>query len=375
MILLDGARSRSTSSLAIADDVARRRARAGRRGARRRLARRRRSPWPPATTPVYGINTGFGALAETAIPRDALGALQLNLLRSHAAGVGEPLPARAVRAIDGAARQRARQGLLRHPARDARAPDRAAQPPRAPARAEPRLGRRQRRPRAARAPGAGADRRRRRRPSATSRGRGRRARRARAPPGSTPVTLAAKEGLALINGTQPSTAVAALAARRRRAARPRRRHRRGAVDRCAARIDPPVRRAHPCRAAARRPARRRPPTSCALLAGQRHQQVARALRPRPGRLLAALRGAGPRRGARRARVRAPDADDRGQRRDRQPDGLRRRRRDRLGRQLSRRAGRDCRRPPGRSRSRSSRRSASGGRIAWSIRRSATCRRS
>jgi histidine ammonia-lyase len=48
--------------------------------------------------PVYGINTGFGALAETAIAREALGALQVNLLRSHAAGVGEPLPVRAVRA-------------------------------------------------------------------------------------------------------------------------------------------------------------------------------------------------------------------------------------------------------------------------------------
>jgi histidine ammonia-lyase len=47
---------------------------------------------------VYGVNTGFGALAETAIPRDQLGALQLNLLRSHAAGVGEPLAERAVRA-------------------------------------------------------------------------------------------------------------------------------------------------------------------------------------------------------------------------------------------------------------------------------------
>jgi histidine ammonia-lyase len=49
-------------------------------------------------TPVYGINTGFGALAETAIAHDALGALQVNLLRSHAAGVGEPLSVRAVRA-------------------------------------------------------------------------------------------------------------------------------------------------------------------------------------------------------------------------------------------------------------------------------------
>jgi histidine ammonia-lyase len=48
--------------------------------------------------PMYGINTGFGALAETIIPRADLQQLQLNLLRSHAAGVGEPLPVRAVRA-------------------------------------------------------------------------------------------------------------------------------------------------------------------------------------------------------------------------------------------------------------------------------------
>jgi histidine ammonia-lyase len=48
--------------------------------------------------PVYGINTGFGSFAEVKVPPDALDALQLNLLRSHAAGVGEPLPVRAVRA-------------------------------------------------------------------------------------------------------------------------------------------------------------------------------------------------------------------------------------------------------------------------------------
>jgi histidine ammonia-lyase len=52
-----------------------------------------------AGTPVYGINTGFGALADVAIPADALASLQLNLIRSHAAGVGEPLPAREVRAL------------------------------------------------------------------------------------------------------------------------------------------------------------------------------------------------------------------------------------------------------------------------------------
>ena len=50
-------------------------------------------------TPVYGVNTGFGALAEVAIPADRLAALQLNLLRSHAAGVGEPLPVPVVRAL------------------------------------------------------------------------------------------------------------------------------------------------------------------------------------------------------------------------------------------------------------------------------------
>jgi histidine ammonia-lyase len=49
-------------------------------------------------TPVYGVNTGFGSFAETRIPRDQLARLQLNLLRSHAAGVGDPLPVRAVRA-------------------------------------------------------------------------------------------------------------------------------------------------------------------------------------------------------------------------------------------------------------------------------------
>jgi histidine ammonia-lyase len=48
--------------------------------------------------PVYGVNTGFGSFAETRIDRDDLAALQVNLLRSHAAGVDAPLPVRAVRA-------------------------------------------------------------------------------------------------------------------------------------------------------------------------------------------------------------------------------------------------------------------------------------
>jgi histidine ammonia-lyase len=48
--------------------------------------------------PTYGINTGFGNFAEVRIPVDSLAELQLNLLRSHAAGVGEPLPVPVVRA-------------------------------------------------------------------------------------------------------------------------------------------------------------------------------------------------------------------------------------------------------------------------------------
>jgi histidine ammonia-lyase len=48
---------------------------------------------------VYGITTGFGALASTHIGRDQTEALQYNLVRSHAAGVGEPLPDELVRAM------------------------------------------------------------------------------------------------------------------------------------------------------------------------------------------------------------------------------------------------------------------------------------
>ena len=49
--------------------------------------------------PVYGVNTGFGKLATQRIARDDLATLQLRLLRSHAVGVGEPLPERVVRLI------------------------------------------------------------------------------------------------------------------------------------------------------------------------------------------------------------------------------------------------------------------------------------
>jgi histidine ammonia-lyase len=48
---------------------------------------------------IYGINTGFGKLANVRVPPDQLDELQANLLRSHAAGVGSPLPPAVVRAV------------------------------------------------------------------------------------------------------------------------------------------------------------------------------------------------------------------------------------------------------------------------------------
>ena len=48
---------------------------------------------------VYGINTGFGSLANTSIPRDRLRDLQRRIVLSHAAGVGPDLPDAVVRRI------------------------------------------------------------------------------------------------------------------------------------------------------------------------------------------------------------------------------------------------------------------------------------
>src|SRR3954467_8075311 len=97
MILLDGSSLTIEQLLAIADegevvalsDGARQRVRASREVVERRAR---------GDEPAYGINTGFGSFAEVKIPADALETLQLNLLRSHAAGVGDALPVRAVRA-------------------------------------------------------------------------------------------------------------------------------------------------------------------------------------------------------------------------------------------------------------------------------------
>ena len=158
-------------------------------------------------TPVYGVNTGFGSFAEVSVGAGDLDALQINLLRSHAAGVGEALPARIVRAtaalrINVLARGHSgiRGGTLDalvamlnagvHPVVPSRGSV-GASGDLAPlahlslvliGEGEAEVGGR-------RLPGGEA----------------------LAAAGLRPVTLGAKEGLALINGTQPSTAVVALA--------------------------------------------------------------------------------------------------------------------------------------------------------------------
>lgn len=97
-ILLDGARL----SVRAVERVARDGARVELADAAREALAARRAIVDNATADGdahYGINTGFGSLARTRIPADELGELQHNLLRSHAAGVGEALPDEVVRAM------------------------------------------------------------------------------------------------------------------------------------------------------------------------------------------------------------------------------------------------------------------------------------
>ncbi len=70
-------------------------------GARERVAaaRERIADVVDSGEAVYGVNTGFGELVDERIPSDELARLQHNLLRSHASGAGEALGREAVRAM------------------------------------------------------------------------------------------------------------------------------------------------------------------------------------------------------------------------------------------------------------------------------------
>jgi histidine ammonia-lyase len=212
MILLDGQSLTLEQLLRIADDrervdvapAARTRVRASRAVVDRQAR---------GDEPAYGINTGFGSFADVKIAPEALETLQLNLLRSHAAGVGELLPVRTVRATMALRANVLAKGFsgIRLETLDALiAMLNAGLHPCVPSRgsvgasgdlaplahlALVLIGEgegfdpEQRRGAGSRLPGAEALRR----------------------AGLAPITLGPKEGLALINGTQPSAAVLALA--------------------------------------------------------------------------------------------------------------------------------------------------------------------
>ncbi len=176
--------------------------------ARRRIAAGRRAIVElPSDLPVYGVNTGFGDLSSVRIEPDQILALQERLLFSHAAGMGEPLSDETVRGMlllrantlargNSGARVDLVERLLELLARDIlpRVPSRGsvgASGDLAPLAhlALPLVGR------------------------GTVRRGGREmpAAEALAEVGLEPLRLEAKEGLALINGTQAMTSVVALA--------------------------------------------------------------------------------------------------------------------------------------------------------------------
>ena len=154
--------------------------------------------------PAYGVNTGFGRLAQTHIPNDQLELLQRNLVLSHAVGVGEPLPAGVVRlmlALKIQALSRGYSGVRRELIDALVRLYNADVLPRVPSKGSV---------------GASGDLAPLAHLSAVLLGIGEVECEGRVMPapqgleraGLKPVTLAAKEGLALLNGTQTSTALA-----------------------------------------------------------------------------------------------------------------------------------------------------------------------
>jgi histidine ammonia-lyase len=154
--------------------------------------------------PVYGVNTGFGKLANQRISERDLDLLQLNLIRSHSVGVGEPLEPAVVRlmlALKAASLARGHSGVRQEVVDTLLAAHNAGLVPYVPSQGSvgasgdlaplahmtlALLGEGEMWVNGARKPAAGVLR----------------------EAGIAPLKLAAKEGLALINGTQTSTALA-----------------------------------------------------------------------------------------------------------------------------------------------------------------------
>jgi len=154
--------------------------------------------------PVYGVNTGFGKLASTRIEAGQLATLQMNLIRSHSVGVGEPLAPPVVRlmlALKAASLARGHSGVREEVVETLVAVHNAGLVPYVPSQGSV---------------GASGDLAPLAHMTLALTGEGEmlvaRERVPAAPAlraaGIAPLALAAKEGLALINGTQVSTALA-----------------------------------------------------------------------------------------------------------------------------------------------------------------------
>jgi histidine ammonia-lyase len=200
MVALDGGSLTLDAVVAVARDLApvslTSEAQARVRAARAVVERR-----ADADAPAYGVNTGFGSLADVRIPRTALAELQVNLVRSHAAGVGEPLPVDAVRAA-----MLLRANVLAKGFSGVRLDTLERLLDLLNARIHPHIPSRG-------SVGASGDLAPLAHLALVLIGEGRTLDgRSLADAGLAPVQLEAKEGLALINGTQPSAAILALAA-------------------------------------------------------------------------------------------------------------------------------------------------------------------
>ncbi|MDH5538241.1 MAG: histidine ammonia-lyase [Rhizobacter sp.] len=154
--------------------------------------------------PVYGVNTGFGKLANQRISQAQLDTLQLNLIRSHSVGVGEPLQPEVVRlmlALKAASLARGHSGVREVVVDTLLAVHNAGLVPFVPSQGSV---------------GASGDLAPLAHMTLALIGEGEMLEGGRAVPaaaalrraGIAPLTLGAKEGLALINGTQTSTALA-----------------------------------------------------------------------------------------------------------------------------------------------------------------------
>jgi len=97
-IHLDG----NSLTISVLDEIARQRVRVTlTAGAKRRIASARRliDSWVESDQTIYGVTTGFGEFSDVRIDLKDIEQLQENLILSHAAGAGDPLPPEVVRAM------------------------------------------------------------------------------------------------------------------------------------------------------------------------------------------------------------------------------------------------------------------------------------